>query len=115
MIRQTWNSSYFLLLTLRTQDKLAENRTGDYGEDVKHIIRKAFQHVHVSFQSTSSCNISTINALNSRKTSDISRERGQFYNRRYWGIDMNEAHQLYLGTYSRIDSIDNLIKKSRMK
>ena len=103
------------VLDTKNTDKVAENRTGDYGEDVEHIIRKAFQHVHVSFQSTSSCNISNVNALKSRKTSDISRERGQFYNRRYWGIEMNEARQLYLGTYSRIDFIDNLIKNCHMK
>ena len=28
---------------------------------------------------------------------------------------MNEVRQLYLGTYSRIDSIDHLIKNCRMK
>ena len=43
------------------------------------------------------------------------RTRGNFDNRRYWGIDMNEAHQIYLGTYSRIDSIDHFIKNCRMK
>ena len=43
------------------------------------------------------------------------RGKGQFDNRRYWGIDMNEACQLYLGTYSRIDSIDCLIKNFCMK
>ena len=37
-----WNGSYVLLLMLITQDKVAEIRTGDYGEDVEHIIRKAF-------------------------------------------------------------------------
>ena len=41
--------------------------------------------------------------------------RGQFFNRRHWVIDMNKTRQLYLGTYSRIDSIDNLIKNFRMK
>ena len=44
-----------------------------------------------------------------------SRERGHFDNRRYWGIEMNEARQLYLGTYSRIDSIDHLVKNCRME
>ena len=38
-----------------------------------------------------------------------------FDNMRYWGIDLNKAHQLYIGTYSRIDSIYNLIKNCRMK
>ena len=34
---------------------------------------------------------------------------------RYRGIDMNEVRQLYLGTYSRIDSIDHFIKNCSMK
>ena len=40
--------------------------------------------------------------------------RGQFDSMRYWGIDMNEACQLYLDTYSHIDYIDNLIKNSAL-
>ena len=43
------------------------------------------------------------------------RARGQFDNRRYWGIEMNEARQLYLGTYSHIDSIDQIITNCHMK
>ena len=34
-------------------DKLVEKRTGDNGEDVENVIRKAFKCFHVSFQSTS--------------------------------------------------------------
>ena len=37
--------------------------------------------------------------------------RGQFDNRRYWVIEIDEARQIYLGTYSRIESIDHIIKK----
>ena len=43
------------------------------------------------------------------------RARGNLDNRRYWVIDTNEACQLYIGTYSRIESIDRLIKTFRMK
>ena len=89
--------------------------TGDDGEDVEHVISKAFKRVHVLFQPISSCNISNVNALNYFKISDIIRERGKFDNRSYQGIEMNEACQLYLGNYSHIDSIDHLIKKIRMK
>ena len=28
-------------------EKLVENRTGEYGEDVEHVISKAFQRLHV--------------------------------------------------------------------
>ena len=43
------------------------------------------------------------------------REGGYFDNRRYWGIEMNEEHQLYLGSYSCIESIDHLIKTFHIK
>ena len=43
------------------------------------------------------------------------RARGQFDNIRYWGIETNKAHGLYLGTYSHIDYIDHIIKNCRMK
>ena len=36
-------------------------------------------------------------------------------NKRTWGIEMNAGRALYLGTYSRIDSIDHLIKNCRLK
>jgi len=76
---------------------------------------ESFKKVHVSFQSTSSCNIQTVNALNECKLSVSKRTRGINDNRRTWGIEMNAARELYLGTYSRIDSIDHLIKNCRLK
>ncbi len=36
-------------------------------------------------------------------------------NKRTWGFEMNPARELYLGTYSRIDSIDHLMKNCRLK
>ena len=35
------------VVTNNNTEKVAEKRTGDDGEDVKHIIIKAFQRVHV--------------------------------------------------------------------
>ena len=93
-------------------EKIAETRTGDDGENVEHIISEAFQRVHVSFKSTSLCNIRAFNDLNSFKTSGMIGEIGKFDHRRYWGINMNGTRQLYLGSYSHIDSIDRLIKKN---
>ena len=75
----------------------------------------AYRRVHVSFQSTSSCNISTVNALSKCNLAVHKRERGVFESKRTWGIEMNAARELYLGTYSRIDSIDHLIKNCRLK
>ena len=75
----------------------------------------AHKRVHVSFQSTSSCNFTTVNSINECSVNVEQRERGQGPNKRLWGIEMNSARKLYLGTYSRIDSIDHLIKNCRMK
>lgn len=75
---------------------------------------KAYRRVHCSFQSTSSCNISTVNALNSNSVYIRKRQRGKGNNKRFWGIEMNEARQLYLSTYSRIDSMDHMIKNASM-
>ena len=99
------------VVATKNTEKLVEKRTGDDEEDVEHVFSKAFQRVHVQFQSTYSCNISTINDLNYFKISFVIGVRGKFDNMRYWGIDMNEVREIYLGTYSRIDSIDCLIKK----
>jgi hypothetical protein len=76
-------------------------------DDTEHM---PYKRVHVSFQSTSSTNISTVNALNSNKLFVVKKERGQGVNKRKWAIEMNEARQLYLKTYGRIDTIDSLIR-----
>ena len=78
-------------------------------------VHQEYRRVNVSFQSTSSCNISTLNALIQCKLSFLKRERGVGSNKRTWGIEMNSARELYLGTYSRINSIDHLIKNCRLK
>ena len=82
---------------------------------IAHEEKKAYRQVHVLFQSTSSCNISTVNALPGCKVDVAKRERGVRENKRVWGIEMNAGRALYLGTYSRIDSIDHLIKNCRLK
>ena len=76
--------------------------------------KKAYERVHCSFQSTSSCNIATVNALNTCDIYVRERSRGRGENKRHWAIEMNEARDLYLSTYSRIDSIDHLIKNCHM-
>ena len=76
--------------------------------------KKGHQRVHTSFQSTSSCNISGVNALSSCNMSIRRRERGRGENKRYWGIEMNDARSLYLQSYYRIDCIDHLIQNARI-
>ena len=74
-----------------------------------------YQRVHTSFQSTSSCNISTVNALSECKKYLRSKERGQSDRKRKWVIEMNDARALYLATYGIIDNVDKMIKFSNMK
>jgi hypothetical protein len=62
--------------------------------------KKGYVRVHTTFQSTSSCNILTVNALNECSMYVRKRERGRKENKRFWGIKMNDARKLYLCTYS---------------
>lgn len=73
-----------------------------------------FKRVHVSFQSTSSCNISTVNALNELHNFCELRERGRGRGKRHWVIEMNHARRLYLTSYNGIDVLDHLIKNCRL-
>ena len=65
---------YPIVYTNNTEKEVEKITSGD-GEEIEHITRKAFKRVHMSFHSTESCNISTINALNYFKTSAMIRER----------------------------------------
>ena len=69
---------------------------------------------HTSFQSTSSCNITSVNALNELTLYLGCKERGRGSNKRQWGIEMNEARELYLHTYGTIDRMDHLIQNCNM-
>ena len=75
---------------------------------------KKYQRVHVSFQSTSSCNITSVNALNECDVFVELRERGRGSSKRYWGIEMNDARRVYLSTYFRIDVMDHLLKNANL-
>lgn len=67
-----------------------------------------------SFQSTSSCNIYSVNAHNSINLYAHTRERGRGANKRNWAIEMNEARSLYLKTYGQVDRMDHLIQNCNM-
>eukprot|EP00957_Ditylum_brightwellii_P050876 3858523-Ditylum_brightwellii.AAC.1 len=84
------------------------------GNDIDKEVSKSYQCVHILFQSTSSCNFSTVNALNKHKTTAMMRSRGRGDNKRYWGIEVNEAQQFYLKTYGVINTIDNYLKDIRL-
>ena len=67
-----------------------------------------------SFQSTSSCNIVSVNAINSMSLFASTKQRGRGTNKRQWGIEMNESRQLYLATYGVVDTIDQMIDNCNM-
>jgi hypothetical protein len=77
-------------------------------------IPTSYTRVHVSFQSTSSCNIACVDSLNQNTRFVTKKERGRGEQKRQWGIENNDARQLYLATYGRIDTLDAYINRCRM-
>ena len=75
---------------------------------------RGFQRVHVSFQSTSSCNIATVNALNDCWHFVELCEKGRGANKRHWAIEMNHARRLYLALYCWVDVLDGFIERCRI-
>ena len=59
----------------------------------------SYERAHISFQSTSSCNISTVNAISACSFFTREKERGVGENKRKFHIEMNEGRQLYLKSY----------------
>ena len=72
--------------------------------------KPAYQLAHVSFQSTSSCNISTVNSLAQFKLQNQRKVRGRGDNKREWSIKINDAWSVYLATYFKIYLMYHLIK-----
>jgi hypothetical protein len=67
--------------------------------------------VHVSFQSTGSTNITSVNALDKVDLYVAKRERGRGGGKRTWAIEMNEARDFYLKTYGGVDKLDQMLEK----
>ena len=84
---------------------------------VKHVNnppdsgKSSYSLVHVSFQSTGSCNISTVNSLSEVQLYVSERERGRGEQKRKWVIEMNEGRAVYLKPYSAVDKIDQMLKE----
>ena len=72
--------------------------------------KKAFTKTIVSFQSTGATNIAGVNNLLSARLYSSTKSRGQGQNKRLWGIEQNEARDLYLSTYWGVDNTDHMIK-----
>ena len=81
----------------------------------------AYQRVHVSFQSTGSTNLSTVNALDrvhlylESEPGPHKKSRGRGDDKRTWTIEDNEARHLYCDNYGVIDTIDDYIRKANMQ
>jgi hypothetical protein len=69
-----------------------------------------------SFQSTSSCNIASVNGINGCSLYAQTKEQGQsrIGKKRQWAIEMNESRELYLNTYGKIDRMDHPMQNCRM-
>ena len=72
--------------------------------------KKSYNLCHVSFQSTGSTNISTVNALSKVGLYVRQQEKGRGASKRIWAIEMNKAWETYLKTYSAVDKIDQMLK-----
>ena len=70
-----------------------------------------FQGVHVSFQSTSSYNIASINSINECTNFVEIRKRGRGKYKRQWAIEMNYDQMIYLAIYCWIYILDGRIQK----
>ena len=75
---------------------------------------RGFQRVHISFQSTSSCNIASVNALNECTNFFELHKKGRCNHKRQWAIDMNHARRIYLTTYFWIDVLDGRIQNDHI-
>ena len=75
---------------------------------------RVFQCVNVSFQSTSSCNIASINTLNECTNFVEIREKFRGNHKRQWVIEMNHAWRIYLATYLCIDVLDGKIQNAQI-
>jgi len=82
---------------------------------VKHVAAnqetgsRPYTLTHCTFQSTGGTNISGVNALREVELYVRERNRGRGENKRRWAIEMNEARDTYLKTYSAVDKIDQTL------
>ena len=71
--------------------------------------------VLTSFESTSSCDIMCVNAINANRNFVEARSRDRGDKKRHYVIEQNITCLLYLKSYSRINSIDYLIKNYKIR
>lgn len=76
---------------------------------------EAFTRTLVSFQSTGSTNIAGVNNLSSLSLYVSEKSRGRGANKRKWGVEMNEAREIYLKHYSGVDAADHMIQNAGIR
>ena len=81
--------------------------------EVKEYLR-GFQSVHVSFQSTPSCNITSVDARNECTNFVEIREKCIGKHKHHWVIEMNHVWRIYLAMYFWIDVLDGRIQNSHI-
>jgi hypothetical protein len=99
----------------RKTDSSLRTKIARYVEPVV-AVKKGFFYdiVHTSFQSTSSCNIMSVNSVSENKNFVEARTRGRKDKKRVYVIEQNYTRLLYLNSYSRIDSMDHLVKNCNL-
>ena len=108
---------FLTIFSIKKTDTKARSKAAQLHEPINmvnyvHAVGRlaAYERVHTSFQSTSPCNIATVNALNECILWLRKKERGTGKSKRLWGIKMNSARNLYLQSHYRIDCMDHMIK-----
>ena len=76
--------------------------------------KESYCVTHVSFQSTGSTNIQSVNALPGVGLYVRERAKGSGSTKRTWGIEMNEGRELYLKLYGAVDKLDQQLKLWRL-
>ena len=76
---------------------------------------KAYTKTFVSFQSTGSTNIAGVNNLPELSLYVCEKSRGRKGQQRKWGVEMNQAREIYLKHYSGVDSADHMIQNTGIR
>lgn len=107
---QVTKSAMFLEPVVAIEIVDAKEAVATTDDEPEKPAEPAFMLTHVSFQSTSSTNIAGVNNLNACSFHVRKKERGKGANKRVYGIENNDARELYLGNYHRVDAFDHMIK-----
>jgi hypothetical protein len=92
------------------KEKTAGCKVAKAARSVDPITLVKGNRVHISFQSTSSCNFGSVNTFSQVKAYTATKMRGRGKNRYARVIEMNTGRFRYPNTYWVVDRLDHLIK-----